>query len=117
MNYEEFKRRIRSQCCEFTLHLNRNKVIPNTYALDKLLKNEINYEKILNKSKIFPNEDVVLNYIDIHPDAANEIEQHLLKEDIDRKSTRLNSSHVSISYAVFCLKKKKKKKKQNTQQK
>src|SRR6266513_4226405 len=27
--------------------------------------------------------------------------------DIDRKSTRLNSSHVSISYAVFCLKKKK----------
>src|SRR5690349_22903541 len=32
----------------------------------------------------------------------------------DRKSTRLNSSHVEISYAVFCLKKKKKKKhKQN----
>src|SRR5437868_7970164 len=27
--------------------------------------------------------------------------------DLDRKSTRLNSSHVSISYAVFCLKKKK----------
>src|SRR5437870_10940837 len=32
-------------------------------------------------------------------------------EDGDRKSTRLNSSHVAISYAVFCLKKKKKKKK------
>src|SRR5436309_8074229 len=31
----------------------------------------------------------------------------------DRKSTRLNSSHVKISYAVFCLKKKKKKKKKN----
>src|SRR2546426_4573879 len=29
---------------------------------------------------------------------------------IDRKSTRLNSSHLVISYAVFCLKKKKKKK-------
>src|SRR5438034_11479009 len=29
----------------------------------------------------------------------------------DRKSTRLNSSHTVISYAVFCLKKKKKKKK------
>src|SRR5437868_8231071 len=28
---------------------------------------------------------------------------------LDRKSTRLNSSHVSISYAVFCLKKKKQK--------
>src|SRR5690242_21146587 len=31
---------------------------------------------------------------------------------LDRKSTRLNSSHMSISYAVFCLKKKKKKKKE-----
>src|SRR5437879_904324 len=31
----------------------------------------------------------------------------------DRKSTRLNSSHRCISYAVFCLKKKKKKKDQN----
>src|SRR5699024_12269351 len=33
------------------------------------------------------------------------------KSFVDRKSTRLNSSHVSISYAVFCLKKKKNKKK------
>src|SRR5690554_7171913 len=32
-------------------------------------------------------------------------------QGLDRKSTRLNSSHVRISYAVFCLKKKKKKKK------
>src|SRR6266511_6434676 len=32
----------------------------------------------------------------------------------DRKSTRLNSSHVKISYAVFCLKKKKKKNKNKT---
>src|SRR5438309_9278619 len=32
---------------------------------------------------------------------------HLVDEqDVDRKSTRLNSSHSSISYAVFCLKKK-----------
>src|SRR2546430_3726812 len=30
-------------------------------------------------------------------------------EDADRKSTRLNSSHSQISYAVFCLKKKKRK--------
>src|SRR5207244_13134073 len=33
----------------------------------------------------------------------------------DRKSTRLNSSHQIISYAVFCLKKKKKKKKKKSQ--
>src|SRR5207249_11575790 len=32
-----------------------------------------------------------------------------MQTQVDRKSTRLNSSHVSISYAVFCLKKKKKK--------
>src|SRR2546427_9174483 len=32
----------------------------------------------------------------------------------DRKSTRLNSSHSQISYAVFCLKKKKKKKKETS---
>src|SRR5688500_19077760 len=36
---------------------------------------------------------------------------------IDRKSTRLNSSHLVISYAVFCLKKKKKKKENMKQQK
>src|SRR2546426_4198234 len=35
--------------------------------------------------------------------------QHLLEDPRDRKSTRLNSSHLVISYAVFCLKKKKKK--------
>src|SRR5690242_20840031 len=32
----------------------------------------------------------------------------IVREERDRKSTRLNSSHMSISYAVFCLKKKKK---------
>src|SRR5690349_22651361 len=40
-----------------------------------------------------------------HGDAERDAEHR------DRKSTRLNSSHVEISYAVFCLKKKKKKKK------
>src|SRR5690625_5419847 len=33
-------------------------------------------------------------------------ELELIKMPLDRKSTRLNSSHVAISYAVFCLKKK-----------
>src|SRR5690554_7598981 len=37
-------------------------------------------------------------------DARQRINDHLC---LDRKSTRLNSSHVRISYAVFCLKKKK----------
>src|SRR5688572_31784030 len=39
---------------------------------------------------------------------------HLLVADEDRKSTRLNSSHSQISYAVFCLKKKKTKKQKIT---
>src|SRR5690349_22530979 len=39
----------------------------------------------------------------------------VLQADGDRKSTRLNSSHVEISYAVFCLKKKKKKIKKRAQ--
>src|SRR5690606_40816325 len=47
----------------------------------------------------FDGEDVVLvDYLDYQ----------------DRKSTRLNSSHVKISYAVFCLKKKKKRHKTTT---
>src|SRR6266496_4973737 len=40
-----------------------------------------------------------------------ELSTHLVGLHQDRKSTRLNSSHVEISYAVFCLKKKKKTKK------
>src|SRR5437588_6953439 len=41
------------------------------------------------------------------PAAQAERKQRI--DDTDRKSTRLNSSHTVISYAVFCLKKKKKK--------
>src|SRR5699024_12594600 len=44
-------------------------------------------------------------------DKADLSEEKLKKAALpeDRKSTRLNSSHVSISYAVFCLKKKRRK--------
>src|SRR5438067_6172019 len=37
---------------------------------------------------------------------TREAGENLALDALDRKSTRLNSSHVSISYAVFCLKKK-----------
>src|SRR5690349_21892501 len=47
------------------------------------------------------------------PMDGSAIDKHNRKVYEDRKSTRLNSSHVEISYAVFCLKKKKKKKKKN----
>src|SRR5690606_39742870 len=39
--------------------------------------------------------------------SGNRVHTELLDAEADRKSTRLNSSHVKISYAVFCLKKKK----------
>src|SRR5690606_41677649 len=38
---------------------------------------------------------------------ARLVQHHRVTREEDRKSTRLNSSHVKISYAVFCLKKKK----------
>src|SRR4051812_49706209 len=44
-----------------------------------------------------------------HPGTSRTWHRHAYRSDHggDRKSTRLNSSHMSISYAVFCLKKKK----------
>src|SRR3712207_8204872 len=39
---------------------------------------------------------------------GSQVGLHAVVEVLDRKSTRLNSSHANISYAVFCLKKKKK---------
>src|SRR5690625_6436029 len=48
-------------------------------------------------------------HIQLPPQNKTTKYEHLLPQliAIDRKSTRLNSSHVAISYAVFCLKKKK----------
>src|SRR5690349_23403766 len=50
-----------------------------------------------------PLDDAEWNVMKTHPQLGLDILER------DRKSTRLNSSHVEISYAVFCLKKKKKK--------
>src|SRR5258708_25877840 len=50
--------------------------------------------------------EVLQRVLLVHPG----VEQDVTGMNQDRKSTRLNSSHQIISYAVFCLKKKKKKK-------
>src|SRR5437868_13072110 len=47
-------------------------------------------------------------FIEITADRVSILTDMALGSEQDRKSTRLNSSHVSISYAVFCLQKKKK---------
>src|SRR5258708_18723381 len=44
----------------------------------------------------------------VHYSGHHKHSQYLIQHVIDRKSTRLNSSHQIISYAVFCLKKKNK---------
>src|SRR2546422_10153315 len=57
----------------------------------------------------YPRNSVIL-FEDDPGDAPRAFHQQRLRGDAqDRKSTRLNSSHGYISYAVFCLKKKKKK--------
>src|SRR5438477_9403366 len=70
------------------------------------------------RSTLFPY-TTLFRSLPIHTRHTASIAQHLqqkidvmghLRNRLDRKSTRLNSSHMSISYAVFCLKKKKKQK-------
>src|SRR3989449_7044231 len=48
--------------------------------------------------------------LDENLESLQNLQSNLLEHGVDRKSTRLNSSHGYISYAVFCLKKKKEKK-------
>src|SRR3712207_8660251 len=50
-----------------------------------------------------------LERVDLYRDVQGRADRHDEAADVvlDRKSTRLNSSHANISYAVFCLKKKK----------
>src|SRR5690606_41839757 len=50
---------------------------------------------------------VVVLLVDDRPAEEPRHEGRADEAGVDRKSTRLNSSHVKISYAVFCLKKKK----------
>src|SRR5690242_21704039 len=61
---------------------------------------------------IFPTEDTDFGMMqqDLSTMSSTVEKISTTSPDTDRKSTRLNSSYMSISYAVFCLKKKKKKK-------
>src|SRR5689334_8045339 len=69
------------------------------------------------RSTLFPYTTLFRSAIDRHAERVLALAGLLVEisareqvVEIDRKSTRLNSSHSSISYAVFCLKKKKNKK-------
>src|SRR5690554_7361530 len=86
-------------------------------ALADLVDNSISADARIVEIYCIPSEEVP--YVAIIDDGYGMCKRDLLlamqhggvstKSDRDRKSTRLNSSHVRISYAVFCLKKKKKK--------
>src|SRR3712207_8604722 len=70
----------------------------------------------LFRSSAIRNDEIwpfVTTWMDLEGVMLNEVSQrekvkyHMISLIRDRKSTRLNSSHANISYAVFCLKKKK----------
>src|SRR2546427_8090907 len=68
------------------------------------------------RSTLFPYTTLFRSVLRVHGGRERRRDRHRLLEhgrrrrhEGDRKSTRLNSSHSQISYAVFCLKKKKKK--------
>src|SRR5699024_12731932 len=80
---------------ESTPAFSNQKPIPQ--ANDQKVLKEIQYLKeLVEKQAVHSKQDL--------PPLFELTRQYLLKQEIDRKSTRLNSSHVSISYAVFCLK-------------
>src|SRR5258705_7070851 len=62
---------------------------------------------LLHEVPVLGIEDVLRAEFLVHP-VVHDPGRRVVPEEVDRKSTRLNSSHLGISYAVFCLKKKKK---------
>src|SRR5580692_3239316 len=90
-------------------------VIQNSYVArlmelrSAVTKAETNLDEVFKQS---PSDDLKAEAaIDQYAYARESLTRETLAGVGDRKSTRLNSSHSQISYAVFCLKKKKKKKK------
>src|SRR5690554_7458136 len=75
-------------------------------ALRKKKKSHLQLiDGILNNDKIALSQSITL--IESQNPAHQQQAHDIIQACLDRKSTRLNSSHVRISYAVFCLKKKK----------
>src|SRR5699024_11846718 len=70
------------------------------HAINQTLQQLIN-PKSRQKREVFFNNDTYFRVGDKVIQLVNQPEDNIFNGDIDRKSTRLNSRHVSISYAVF----------------
>src|SRR5690625_6622343 len=104
--------------------LNVEKFVPEVFVLDEDIEKEVEAKatkdlleaiKVTDKKEreeaIEAVKDAVINTYDEDDEETLEHVKITLDNMVktDRKSTRLNSSHVAISYAVFCLKKKRRK--------
>src|SRR2546426_8429974 len=76
----------------------RSTLFPYTTLFRSLAKAREEYEQLLTRARKDIGEE--------REKALLELRREAVELTIDRKSTRLNSSHLVISYAVFCLKKK-----------
>src|SRR3712207_8349016 len=93
-----FKQLIKNKSYTFQLDIDgKTKEINSTTLLIGLTNSIGGFERILPEARV---DDGLLHLIYLK-------DSNLLETVKDRKSTRLNSSHANISYAVFCLKKKK----------
>src|SRR3712207_9262253 len=81
----------------------RSTLFPYTTLFRSARKHKMPHQAISTKHISRYTQDVIATLASPHSLKMNRTEQWT-----DRKSTRLNSSHANISYAVFCLKKKKK---------
>src|SRR5690606_41856691 len=89
--------------------LSLHDALPISEGLEKLASVDVSSLPVLDgNQRIGPCVGNVGKFICIGLNYADHAAESNLPIPKDRKSTRLNSSHVKISYAVFCLKKKKK---------
>src|SRR5690606_40236154 len=82
-------------------------MVISTIAILTFLLADFTFETKLNKIKVYNFQDREQAKLNAEAGMALAMAKlRLYRQALDRKSTRLNSSHVKISYAVFCLKKK-----------
>src|SRR3712207_8064881 len=73
-----------------------------------LFRSRLHVDEVDDAADLVLRADRDLGRDGVRPEALLELVERAEEVGADRKSTRLNSSHANISYAVFCLKKKKK---------